>query len=163
MVVNMNLRKIRGQEAGYFELCPAIMYEDLEKMVAELEGKKQKKGWPTAAANIGNLRPHRAYLEWPITITTDIVALGQIISNDITEYAVPFWNSFSSLNELIKGYEVEDPRLTLIGNSYKWKMIAAYCLIGNREKAKNILEKWENGRPPEITLKRANEIISKIS
>lgn len=160
--LNVHLRKIPGQEAGYVEVCPAIVYNELEKLAAELEGEKPRKGWPTAAANIGNLKPDRDYTEWPITTTTDIVALGEIVSNDIIKYAVPFWDDFRTIDGLITGYLNEDPRLTLTGSGYNWQMAAAYCLIGNKDRAQDVLKSWNKGRPPEAVLERAINMILKM-
>ena len=159
--LNIQTRKIHGQNSGYVEVCPGIIYEEVEKLVAELKGEKPKKGWPTAAANIGNLKPKREFVEWPLTATTDILALGEVISRNIKDYALPFWVKFSTIEGLVDGYEKEDPQLTLSGNSYKWRMIAAYCIIGKYAEAINILEQWEKGRPPQVALQHAIDIILK--
>lgn len=145
--LNVLLRRIHGQEAGYVQVCPGFEYEELEKLAAELRGEEPRKGWPTASANIGNLMPQRNFIEWPLTETTNIFALGELVGSYIKNYAFPFWEEFSTLEGLIQGYEKEDPRLTLAGNSYKWRMVAAYCLLKDYGAAIDTLKKWEKGNP----------------
>ncbi|VBB09909.1 Hypothetical protein LUCI_5207 [Lucifera butyrica] len=161
--LNVQLRQIRGQDAGYVQVCPGFRYEALEVLVADLSGEKLRKGWPSAAANIGNLKPQREFLEWPLTNTTDIFALSNLICSCIREYAFPFWDEFSTINGLVKGYESEDSRLTLAGNSYRWRMSAAYCLQGNHGAAVNVLERWEKGRPSQAIIEQAIRKISNLT
>lgn len=158
--LNILFRRIPNQDAGYVSVCPGIIYDELESMASELEGVEPRKGWPIAAANIGNLKPEREFIEWPITCTTDITALAEQICNHINDFGVPFWESFSSISGLVKGYESKDPRLTLTGNEYRWRMAASYCILGNKNAAKSLLESWDEDRPGQKVLDRA---IRKIS
>ncbi len=51
--------------------------------------------------------------------------------------------------------------MTLIGNySYQLQMAAAYCILGNKEKAKRVLEQWDKGRPQQKVLESALQKIS---
>ena len=82
-------------------------------------------------------------------------------STHIHDYGVPFWESFSSISGLVAGYEREDPRVTLNGNYYyKLQMAAAYCILGNKEKAKRVLGKGDQGRPQQKVLESAIQKIS---
>ncbi len=153
--LNVQLRKIPGQNGGYVSVYPGIVEDELKNLAAELEGVEPRKGWPIAAANIGNLQPEMEFIEWPITDTTDITNLGELICSHIHDYGVPFWEAFSSITGLVEGYEKDDPRLTLIGNDYKWQMAAAYCIWGNKDKAKRVFEKWDQGRPQQKILESA--------
>ncbi len=159
--LNVQLRKITGQNAGYVSVYPGIIYDELNNLVAELVGVKPRKGWSIAGGNIGNLQPEGEFIEWPVTDTTDVIALGELICGYIHDYGVPFWEDFSSISGLVAGYEREDPRVTLIGNyCYKLQMAAAYCILGNKEKAKRVLEKWDQGRPQQKVLELAIQKIS---
>lgn len=160
--LNVQVRKIPGQNVVYVEICPGIIYDELEKLTAKLKGEKLRKGWPTAAANLGNLKPNREFMEWQLTNTIDMLTLGKVIFYNINEYAVPFWEQFSTIEGLIDGYEKEDLRLILTGNNYKWRMVAAYCLTGRKADAISVLEKWEKGRPSQDMIDHAYSIILKM-
>lgn len=157
--LNIQFRHIKGQEAGYVEVFPNIIFENLEKMVATLKGEDYKKGWPTIAANIGNLQFKREFIEWPLTLISDVSDLVEIITSQIEKSAMPFWNDFSNLDSLIKGYEEADPRLILNGHGFRWRLVAAYCLIREYEKAITTLMEWEIGRPSDSMIE---ENIKKI-
>ncbi|MCM3702385.1 DUF4304 domain-containing protein [Paenibacillus macerans] len=159
---NIQFRRIKGQEAGYVEACPNIIFENLEKMAANLKGEEYKKGWPTAAGNIGNLQPKREFIEWPLTLTSNISDLIEIITIHIEKIAKPFWNDFSNLDKLIKGYEEADPRLTLNGHSFRWRLVAAYCLIKEYEKAITTLKEWETGRPSDSMIEQGIDKIIQL-
>ncbi len=160
--LNVQLRKISGQNAGYVSVFPAIIYDEINSIASELEGVEPRKGWPVAAANVGNLKPEREFIEWPLTTTTDILALGEVIYCSIKDYALPFWEQFSTIEGLIDGYEKKDQRLTLTGNSFYWRMAAAYYLTGRHEEAINVLKKWEQGRPPQEVMEQAFLRITKM-
>ena len=162
LVLHVQLRKISGQDAGYVSVYPEIIYDELNSIASQLEGVEQRKDWPTAAANVGNLKPVEEFIEWPLTTTTDILALGDVIISSIEDYALPFWKQFSKIEGLIEGYEKEDPRLTLSGNDYRWSMVAAYCLTGKHEEAIDVLKKWEQCRPPQDVLDKAFLLITKM-
>jgi hypothetical protein len=160
--LNIQFRKIKGEEAGYVEVCPDITFENLEKIAATIKGEDYKKGWPTVAANIGNLQAKREFIEWPLTLTSDISKLVEIISRQIEKSALPFWNDFSNLDSLIKGYEEADPRLTLNGHGYRWRLIAAYCLISEFRKAITALMEWEIGRPSDLMIEKGIKIMKQL-
>lgn len=153
--LNVLFRKINGQEAGYIQIFVAFRFDELEKLTAELKGEKLKKNWPTVSINIGNLRKEREFIEWPLNETTDIKFLSTQILNYINEYAYPFWQQFSSIQGIIDGYKNQNSSLMLNGNSYRWKMAAAYWLDGEIESARQILEKWEQGKPSKAVLNQA--------
>lgn len=153
--LNLLFRKINGQEAGYIQIFLAFRFDELEKLVAELKGEKLKKDWPTFSINIGNLKKEREFIEWFLNETTDTKFLSTQILNYINEYGYPFWQQFSSIQGVIDGYENQNLSLMLNGNSYRWKIAAAYWLNGEIESAKQILEKWEQGKPSEEILNQA--------
>lgn len=153
--LNLLFRKINGQEAGYIQIFLAFRFDELEKLVAELKGEKLKKDWPTVSVNIGNLKKEREFIEWFLNETTDTKFLSTQILNYINEYGYPFWQQFSSIQGVIDGYENQNLSLMLNGNSYRWKIAAAYWLNGEIESAKQILEKWEQGKPSEEILNQA--------
>lgn len=153
--LNVLFRKINGQEAGYIQIFIAFRFDELEKLTAELKGEKLKKDWPTVSVNVGNLKKEREFIEWPLNETTDIKFLSTQILNYINEYAYPFWQQFSSIQGIIDGYRNQNSSLMLNGNSYRWKMAAAYWLDGEIESARQILEKWEQGKPSEEILNQA--------
>ena len=164
LVLNVQLRKIPGQDAGYVSVYPGIVYDELESIASELEGVEPRKGWPIAAANVGNLKPEEEFIEWPLTTTTDILALSEVINCSIDDYAVPFWEQFSTVAGLIEGYEKNDPRLAISGN-YNWRMAAVYCLTGRHEDAIDLLKKWERYKalkPCQDVLEQALLIIAKM-
>lgn len=153
--LNLLFRKINGQEAGYIQIFLAFRFDELEKLTAELKGEKLKKDWPTFSVNIGNLKKEREFIEWFLNETTDTKFLSTQILNYINEYGYPFWQQFSSIQGVIDGYENQNLSLMLNGNSYRWKIAAAYWLNGEIESAKQILEKWEQGKPSEEILNQA--------
>jgi hypothetical protein len=156
----VSFRYIKGTESGYVTVTPNFSYENMEKIVSYLKGEQFKKGWPTAAANIGNLRPQRVFVEWPLTLTTDVITLGKLISEYIKDYALPFWNDYSSIENLIKGYESQDPRLTLNGSGYRWRMVAANYILQRIDLAKDIIKNWSSDEPLNQVLKGALQKIS---
>lgn len=160
--INIQFRHIKGQEAGYVEVCPNIIFEKLEKMAAILKGEDYKKGWPTVAANIGNLQSKREFIEWPLTLISDVTGLVETITSQIEKSAKPFWNDFSNLDSLIKGYEEADPRLTLNAHAFKWRLVAAYCLIREYEKANTTLMEWEIGRPSDSMIEKSINMIKQL-
>lgn len=160
--LNIQFRRIKGQEAGYVEVCPNIIFEEVEMTASTLKGDKYKKGWPTAAANIGNLQSERQFLEWPLTVTSDISGLVEIITGYIERNAKPFWEEFSNLNQLINGYEEVDPRLTLNGNNYRWRLASAYCILKEYEKACSVLMEWKTGRISESMIDTGLNNIEKL-
>lgn len=153
--LNVLFRKINGQEAGYIQIFAAFRFDELEKLTAELKGEKLRKDWPTVSINIGNLKKEREFIEWYLNETTDIKLLSMEILKCINEYAHPFWQKFSSIEGIIEGYENQDSSLILSGNSYRWKIVAAYWLCGEIENARQVLEKWEKGKPSEEVLNQA--------
>lgn len=153
--LNLLFRKINGQEAGYIQIFLAFRFDELEKLTAELKGEKLKKDWPTFSVNIGNLKKEREFIEWFLNETTDTKFLSTQILNYINEYGYPFWQQFSSIQGVIDGYENQNLSLMLNGNSYRWKISAAYWLNGEIESVKQILEKWEQGKPSEEILNQA--------
>lgn len=153
--LNLLFRKINGQEAGYIQIFLAFRFDELEKLAAGLKGEKLKKDWPTFSINIGNLKKEREFIEWFLNETTDTKFLSTQILNYINEYGYPFWQQFSSIQGVIDGYENQNLSLMLNGNSYRWKIAAAYWLNGEIESAKQILEKWEQGKPSEEILNQA--------
>ncbi len=153
--VNVLFRKINGQEAGYIQIFVAFTFDQLEKLTAELKGEKPRKDWPTVSINVGNLKKERDFAEWFLNAETDINSLSEQISKYLNEYAYPFWQQFSSIQRVKDGFENHDLRLMLNGNSYKWKMAAAYWSSGETEKAKQVLENWEHGKPSVEVLNQA--------
>jgi hypothetical protein len=160
--LNIQFRRIKGQERGFVEACPNIIFENLEKMAAFIKGEDYKKGWPTAAANIGNLQFKREFIEWPLTLTTNVSGLVETITGYIEKCAKPFWNDFSNLDSLIKGYEKADPRLTLNGQGFRWRLVASYCLIKEYEKAITTLMEWETGRPSDSIIEKSINQIKQL-
>lgn len=156
----VSFRYIKGTESGYVTVTPNFSYENIEKIVSYLKGEQFKKGWPTAAANIGNLRPQREFIEWPLTLTTDVNELSKLINEYIKDYAFPFWNDYSSIENLINGYENQDPRLTLNGSGYRWRMVAANYILKRIDLAKDILKKWLKDEPLNKVLKDALQKIA---
>ncbi|OXM83275.1 hypothetical protein [Paenibacillus rigui] len=160
--LNLDLRRIRGQEAGYVSALPNIRFENLEKMTFTLKGEDYKRGWPTAAANIGNLQSKREFIEWPLSLTSDLSGLVETITNQIQKSAEPFWNDFSNLNSLIKGYEAVDPRITLNGHGYRWSLAAGYCLRSEYDKAITLLLNWDAGRPSDSIIEKSINTINQL-
>jgi hypothetical protein len=160
--LNIQFRRIDSQEAGYIEVCPNITFENIEKITSFLRGEKYKRGWPTVAGNIGNFQLKREFIEWPITLTSDLADLQEIISESINTIAKPFWNDYSSIRQLIEGYENYDPRLTFNGPSYIWRLAAAYCIVNKSKKAINTLEKWSTGRPKEELIEQGIKKINEL-
>ncbi|MCB2362492.1 hypothetical protein [Clostridium estertheticum] len=153
--LNVLFREINGQEAGYIQVFVAFRFDELERLTAELKGGKLRKDWPTVSINIGNLKKEREFIEWPLNEKTDVNSLSTQILGYINEYAYPFWQQFSSIQGIIKGYKDQDSSLILNGNSYRWKMAAAYWVDGEIENARQVLEKWEQGKPSEEILNQA--------
>jgi hypothetical protein len=160
--LNIQFRRINSQEAGYVEVCPNVIFEKIEKVTSFLRGEKYKRGWPTVAGNIGNFQLKREFIEWPITLTSDLAGLQEIISKSINTIAKPFWHDYSSIRQLIEGYENCDPRLTFNGPSYIWRLAAAYCIVNEPEKAINTLAKWSTGRPKEELIEQGIKKINEL-
>lgn len=150
----VQFRRIKGEEAGYLEVCPNVIFEKVQKVSCYLKGEQFKKGWPTIAGNIGNFQPERKYIEWPLTLTSDPEGLSVNINKTIESIANPLWDEYSQINELIEGYENNDPRLSFNGHGYVWKWIAAYCVINERDKAIKTLDKWIVGRPNDLAVQQ---------
>ncbi|WP_233183208.1 hypothetical protein [Paenibacillus sonchi] len=75
----------------------------LQKVSYYLKGEKFKKGWPTIAGNIGNFQDERRYIEWPLTLTSDLEGLREIINHTIESIANPLWDDYTQIHELIEG------------------------------------------------------------
>lgn len=160
--LNIQFRYIKGQEAGYIALFPNITFENIGKMIAFIKSENYKKGWPTVAANIGNLQENKEYLEYPLVLTSDFQGIINLLMNQIVNIAKPFWDEYSTLDNLINGYEKCDTRLTVGGNSYIWNLVAAYCLKHDYEKAIVTLKNWDVGKPSadliDASLSKINEL-----
>lgn len=130
------LNRVRGRDAVYLQVCPSTTYDDVQALAAALEGIDLRKGWPTLAANIGNLWKPPRYLEWLITPETDVMAQGLVISRCIEEITFPFWALLSTLDGFIEACEPGHPYTGVVSNDYMWTVAAAQCVAGNAERAK---------------------------
>jgi hypothetical protein len=146
---------VSGQEAGHVQVCPGFAFDEVQKRAAELQGVSVRKGWLTAGGNIGNLQTPSDFIWWEVTLSTDIQSLGGLIAKKIEEAAFPFWDRYTTLEALAEGYRTGDDRLMLGGQFYRWKYAAACCLLGRPGEARQALEEWKIGRPPESVIEAA--------
>ena len=64
----------------------------------------------------------------------------------VNDFAVPFWDEFLTLEDLLSAFESDDPRLCS-GDGWPWQQAAAYSLIGKPEKAIKVLNKLLEEEP----------------
>jgi hypothetical protein len=133
-----SLRHVPGEPTGYIEVFPGFNFPKVESLAASLQGKKPRAGFITCSLNIGLLTPKNATMEWPAHLNEDVEATALSVTQTVMQYAVPFWDEFSSLEELIRHFEEGDPRICR-GAEWPWKLVAAYCLAGRPERASELL------------------------
>lgn len=145
----------RDHESGCLAFFPAVVFDRVEDLAAELSGEPRRKGFPTAAGNIGNLRLPHHYLEFPVSVRTELVSMGALIVQTVQDLAVPFWTDFATLEGLAQGYAANDHRLVRGGSDHRWRHAAACCLTGGFDLARSVvgehaealscIDQWEGG------------------
>jgi hypothetical protein len=135
----LSLREPMGGSVGYVEVFPGFNYPEVELLAATLQGKKVRSGFITCSLNIGLLTPKKAHLEWPLQAGNNIESAARLVTHTVAEVAVPFWDEFSSLENLLARFEADDFRLCR-GADWFWRQAAAYCLIGQAERAAQVLK-----------------------
>lgn len=151
--------RIRGQEAANIQVNIAFRHDELEKLTCRLKGEEERKNWPSASICIGYLAEEHQYSTWLLNELVDINELSNQILKQINTYAFPLWDKYSSIEDIIEGYENKDIELTITGNTYFWRLAAAYWLLGKNDSAINVLKNWKQGRPSEEII---NDAINKL-
>ena len=143
----ISLRQPAGEDTGYLEAFPGFNFPEVEDLAASLQSKKPRPGFLTCSLNIGLLTPKEVILDWPLRPNSNEVQTAQVISQTVSEMAPPFWDEFSSVADLLAHFEAKDFRLCR-GAEWFWRQIAACCLVGQIERAVELLNQKLADSPP---------------
>jgi hypothetical protein len=135
----LSLREPPGEAVGYVEVFPGFNYPEVETLAATLQGKKVRPGFITCSLNIGLLTPKKANSEWSLPAGNNVEPTARSVAQTVNEVAIPFWKEFSSLENLLARFEAGDFRICR-GAEWVWRQAAAYCLIGQPERAVQLLK-----------------------
>jgi hypothetical protein len=147
----IGLSKIgKSSKIGYIHIQFYITYRDIELLSSKLRGTEYSKYSSTTGHQLFDyfIKEANPFCsnQIPFTNTTDIKILGEMIINYINDYAIKFWNDFDTMEKLTKGYEQSDARLLnsskaqYTDQSYLWKWLAAYILLGNHKGSNKLLD-----------------------
>lgn len=134
-----SLRQPHGAGVGYVEVFPGFNFVQLEALAADLQGKKPRPGFLTCSLNVGLLMPAGSAVEWRLGPGADPAAVTGQIAEAIRTFAVPFWDEFCSLPELLVRYDAGDRRVCR-GAEWPWRRVAACVLLGDTPRAASLLE-----------------------
>lgn len=136
--LSLSLRKAPHEQIGYVEAFPGFNYPEIESLAASLQGKKPRVGFLTCSLNIGLLTPQGTSLEWPLSPDDDTDILARVVFQLVSDFGIPFWENFSTIEKLLNQLEIGDFRVCR-GAEWPWRMAAAYCLLGQRSRAVEFL------------------------
>ena len=83
-------------------------------------------------------------------------SLASTVLDLITTYAVPYWDRYSTLDDLVKHFAAGDP--VLCRGDWHWKCAAAYVLLGRPGEAVECLRGW-SGQASGETARRVKAAI----
>jgi hypothetical protein len=141
------LREPEGEAVGFVEVYPGFNFPEVEEVSAHLRGTKPRRGFITCSLNIGLLTPKAQFLEWRLRSKESPENTAHKAVDAIADFAIPFWKEFLTIEELVKAFEGEDPRLCS-GDEWPWQQAAAYSVMGKPRKAIHVLNKLLEVEPP---------------
>jgi hypothetical protein len=154
----LSVRKDRG--IAYVAPLVGFKFPDLQKAAAQLEGTEPRPGWYTSALNLGSLTPKKHYAEWPLPAEEGAADLASTILGLVTTYAVPYWDRYSTLDDLVKHFAAGDP--VLCRGDWEWDCAAAYVLLGRPDEAIQCLRSWSEPASGE-TARRVKAAINRLT
>lgn len=160
----LSFREPPGSGVGYIEVFPGVNFATLEAVAADLQSKKPRAGFITCSLDIGLLMPAGAAVQWELRADSDPAAATRSIIEAVQTFAVPFWNEFASLPDLLALYDAGDPRVCR-GAEWPWRRVAACMLLGDTTRAVSLLnDMLTSVRPPmRPTVEHALERLSAAS
>jgi hypothetical protein len=144
--LTVSLREPPGEDVGFVEVYPGFNFPEVEALAASLQGKKPRAGFITCSLNIGLLSPKATQAEWPLHTNEDFRPTAHVAIQSVVDFAAPFWDEFSSLQELSHGFDSMDPRLCR-GSVWPWRQIAATSLSGHSDRAIELLKSRRGSGP----------------
>lgn len=134
----VSLREPRDSNEGYVEVFPGFNFAEVEALAARIQGKKPRSEFITCSLNIGLLASSGAAVEWPLSAESTANLIFPSIERAVKEAAVPFWEAFLSLENLLASFEAGDFRLCR-GAEWKWRHVAVLCLLNQTDRAVELL------------------------
>ncbi len=156
--VTLSVRRDRG--TAYVAPFVGFKFPDLQKASAQLEGTEPRPGWYTSSLSLGLLTPKGHYAEWALPAEEGAASLASTVLDLITTYAVPYWDRYSTLDDLVKHFAAGDP--VLCRGDWHWKCAAAYVLLGRPGEAVECLRGW-SGQASGETARRVKAAIMRLS
>lgn len=158
----MSLRELPNENAGYVEVYVGFNFAELETLAADLQGEMPRRGFLTCSLNLGLLTAKGELLEWPLRRKEDVSRILRQVQPILADVAVPFWNEFLSLENLLAHYEAGDPRVC--GGEWFWEQMAAYCLLGKPERAVRLLSEMQEAENlPQPVVETARRKLSAVA
>lgn len=114
----------------YYSIGVHIEYPALIKLATEMDTYTYGIG-----VDLGYLMPQNEYHEWRCTENDSERTLTKIADDmilNVTKYAIPFFNRFSTLNSFMKGLEGEELRNR---TNCKYSLPFVYLALGDKERA----------------------------
>lgn len=156
--VTLSVRRDRG--IAYVAPFVGFKFPDLQKAAAQLQGTEPRPGWYTSALNLGLLTPKARYAEWPLSDEEGAAGLASTVLGQIMTYAVPYWDRYSTLDDLVMHFEAGDP--VLCRGDWQWECAAAYVLLGRPSEATQCLQMLSAQASGE-TARRVKAAITRLS
>lgn len=116
-----------------------VKFPEIDRVYSELTGW-QFKGLGTyhVGSLIGYLMPeHDGLLAWPLTLSSDLSYQCEGMLRLLQEFGIPFMHKHKNLRD---GVSLMYPHA--YGGSWREKLIIAYGLLGENEKALEALDYW---------------------
>jgi hypothetical protein len=156
--VTLSVRKDQG--SAYVAPIVGFTFPDLQKAAAQLKGTEPRPGWSTSALNLGLLTPNGRYAEWPLPGEEGAASLASTVLGLITTYAVPYWDRYSTFDDLVKHFAAGDP--VLCRGDWQWDCAAACVQLGRPGEAIDCLRRWSEQASGE-TARRVKAAITHLS
>lgn len=147
--LTMLWREAPGAGAGYVEACPGFNFPNLESLAADLQGKKPRAGFITCSLNLGLLTPKGSAVEWRLGAGDNPAAVARFAIDAVRAFAVPFWDEFTSIDDLLTRYDAGDRRVCR-GAEWPWRRVAACVLLGHTARATSLLDGMIATAPPSL-------------
>lgn len=125
----LSVREVPSENAAFVEAFVGFNFADVEEFAASLQGKRPRPGFMTCSLNIGSLTPDARIVEWPLPAENDAEPLAAVIRKMVSDFTVPFWEEFSTLEKLAAHYADGDTLLCR-GGEWPWRCAAVHSLIG---------------------------------
>ncbi len=134
----LSVRQSPVEKTAFVEAFVGFNFPDVEELAASLQGKKPRPGFMTCSLNIGLLTPESKITDWPLPSDEDVGTLATIVLKMVSEFAVLFWDEFSTLEKLATHYGDGDVLLCR-GAEWPWRCAATYALLGEPTRAVSFL------------------------